>query len=371
MEGLVLAALGQGEGDHAGDDEEEDGQQLEEARGDRPPPGLAFVRRPEHALDDVLVGAPVPQADDGRAEEHADPGIIVVEVPGHPAGLLDRGPRPMDSRRDEGLPEVEHLPADDPPELAPAAEGLQAEVCHQGRADDEDERLDGFGVGDGLEPAHDRVEPGDEDDQNRADPEAVEAHEVELGQEDAENDAAGEDADGHLGQDVGHERDEREDRPGRRGEAPLQELGHGEDLRAHVERHHDPAEDEQAPGVELVMGHGHAVGRAGPGQADEVLGPDVRGENGGADDEPAEVASGQEVVRRGPLLLAHDLPGQAEDDAEVDEDDDPVKGLEDAHDLSFPVNGRARFYLTFQEQKSVIFRAPGSRPRRGREPPSP
>ena len=118
-------------------------------------------------------------------------------------------------------------------------------------------------------------------------------------------------------------------------EAPLQELGHGEDLRAHVERDHDPAQDEQAPGVELVVGHGHAVGRARAGQADEVLGADVRGEDGGADDEPAEVAAGQEVLGRGLLLLAHDLPGDAEDDHEIDEDDDPVEGFQYAHVRSF------------------------------------
>ena len=296
LEGRVLAALGQGEGDHARDDEDEDGQELEEGRGDRAAAGLALVRGAEDALDDVLVRAPVPQADDGGAEEHADPGIVVVEVPGHPSGLVDRGPRPLHPRRDERFPKVEHLAAGDLAERAPAAERLQAEVGHQARADDEDERLQGFGVGDGLEPAHDRVEPGDDDDQDGPDPEAVQAEPVELGQEHAEDDAAGEDADGHLGQDVGDERDERQHRPGGRREAPLQELGHGEDPRAHVERHHDPAEDEQAPGVELVVGHGHAVGRARPGQADEVLGPDVRGEDGGADDEPAEVPSGQEVV---------------------------------------------------------------------------
>ena len=48
--------------------------------------------------------------------------------------------------------------------------------------------------------------------------------------------------------------------------------------------------------MQFVVGHGHAVGTAGAGQADQVLGADVRGEDRGADDEPAQVAPGQEVV---------------------------------------------------------------------------
>ena len=91
------------------------------------------------------------------------------------------------------------------PQLAPAAEGLQAEVGHQGRSDDEDERLYRLRVGDRLQPSHDRVESRDDDDQDGADPEAVEAHEPDLREEDAKNDPAGENADGHLGQDIGHE----------------------------------------------------------------------------------------------------------------------------------------------------------------------
>jgi hypothetical protein len=109
LQGLVQPALGQGEGDDARDDEEEHGQELEEARGDRAPTGLALVGRAEDPLDDILVGAPVPQPDDRGAKEHADPGVVVVEVPGHPADLLDRRPGPVDPGGYEGLPQVEHL----------------------------------------------------------------------------------------------------------------------------------------------------------------------------------------------------------------------------------------------------------------------
>ena len=48
--------------------------------------------------------------------------------------------------------------------------------------------------------------------------------------------------------------------------------------------------------MQFVVGQRHAARRAGAGEADEVLGPDIGGEDRGADDEPAEVAAGEEVV---------------------------------------------------------------------------
>ena len=68
-----------------------------------------LVRGAKRALDDVLVGAPVPEPDDRRAEEHAEPGIVAVEVPGHPAGLLHRRPGALHAGGHERLPQVEHL----------------------------------------------------------------------------------------------------------------------------------------------------------------------------------------------------------------------------------------------------------------------
>lgn len=173
---------------------------------------------------------------------------------------------------------------------------------------------------------------------------------MNLREEDAEDDPARENSDGHLGQDVGDERDQGKNRPGGRGEPSLQELRHGEDHRPRIERHHDPAEHEETPGVQLVMGHGDAVGRAGSGQPDQVFRPDVRGKNGSADDEPAQVAPRQEVVRRGPLFLAHDPPGQSEDDPEVGDDNDPINGFYDSHIFSFPVRSRDRFCFTSQRR---------------------
>ncbi len=54
------------------------------------------------------------------------------------------------------------------------------------------------------------------------------------------------------------------------------------------------------------MGQGHAVGRPGAGQADDVLRADVRGEDRGADDPPAEIAPGEEIIGGRVLVLADD-----------------------------------------------------------------
>lgn len=59
---------------------------------------------------------------------------------------------------------------------------------------------------------------------------------------------------------------------------------------------------ELAPGVQFVVGHRHAVLEPGSRQADDMLRPDVRGEQRRADHKPAEVPPGQEIVRRRPLL---------------------------------------------------------------------
>ena len=60
------------------------------------------------------------------------------------------------------------------------------------------------------------------------------------------------------------------------------------------------------------------------GQADDVFGADVRGEDGGPDHHPAGVPPGQEVIV-GVLLMAAIPPGDKADDGEVECNDDPVE----------------------------------------------
>ena len=67
------------------------GKQLEKRGEDRSAARFALIGRAERALDDVLIRAPVPEADNRRAEEHAEPRVVLIEVPRHPAGFSSPG----------------------------------------------------------------------------------------------------------------------------------------------------------------------------------------------------------------------------------------------------------------------------------------
>src|SRR5207247_2468531 len=71
-------------------------------------------------------------------------------------------------------------------------------------------------------------------------------------------------------------------------------------------------------------GEDHAAGRAGTRKADDMFRSDIGSENGSADDPPAEIAPGKEIVGGGVLSLAHDPPGHTEQDGEVERDHQPV-----------------------------------------------
>src|SRR5262249_27547839 len=77
-----LAALSQAKADQPRDDEQKHRQQLEEGSEDAATPGDLFVGSPQSALYNILVGTPVPEADDWGAEEHSQPRIVPVEIPG-------------------------------------------------------------------------------------------------------------------------------------------------------------------------------------------------------------------------------------------------------------------------------------------------
>ena len=98
-------------------------------------------------------------------------------------------------------------------QLAPAAEVVEAVEGQEAGADDQDDHLDRVVVGDRAHAAERGVEPGEDDHEDGADPEAsrwIGAEvELELGQQGAEHDAAREDAHRDLGDD---ERDDRDDR---------------------------------------------------------------------------------------------------------------------------------------------------------------
>src|ERR1022692_1451054 len=270
------------------------------------------------------------QADNGRAEQHAEPWEIVVEVPGllddlaDGVGLNHRRPGTLYTGGDERLPEVEHIGAAQAAQLVPASQADQAVGGQQERAEDEDRDLHGVVVSHGAHAAQRGVKAGEHDHQHRADPKAVDNDAADmdghLREQRAEDDAAGEDADRDFGDDESDYGDDGEDVTGLLVEAAHQEFRHGEDHGAHVERHEDPAQHQQGPGVQLVVRHGDAAGGAGAGQPHDVLRADVGGEDGGADDPPAQVAAGEEVIGGGVLGAADHPRGHAQQNAEVDRD---------------------------------------------------
>ena len=80
--------------------------------------------------------------------------------------------------------------------------------------------------------------------------------------------------------------------------------------------------------MQLVVRHGDAVLGAGTGQADNVFGTDVGGENGSADDPPAQIAAGQKIISGVVLASFDDPPGHAQENAEVKRNGQPVKTSE-------------------------------------------
>ena len=122
--------------------------------------------------------------------------------------LKHRRPGRFHPRRDQRLPEIEHVRAAEPAAVRPSRPSWIKPIDRQQRrAEDEHDDLDGVVVSHGAHAAEHGVKAGQRDDQDGADPEAVDAQaqqvEVHLRQQGAEHHAAGENAHGDLGDDEG------------------------------------------------------------------------------------------------------------------------------------------------------------------------
>ena len=257
-EGLAdggVGGLGEGEGNHAGDEEQEHGKELEVGSEDGAPAGLLLVLAGKDPLDDELVCAPVPEADDGRSEQGAVPGEFAVLAAAHEGGHAV-------------AVFVDALGAADCHHVVPAAELLEAEPEYDQRAEQQDGRLEDGGLEDGLHAADDGVDGGDDDEREGRHPE-VDA------QEGVEGKAACKDGHRDLGEDIARQGEPCEDAAALLVVSFLEELGHGVDHAPLIEGDEYPAQDEDHPALYLPVGLGHAGRGAGACKADEVFRSDV------------------------------------------------------------------------------------------------
>src|SRR5271156_3594683 len=95
------------------------------------------------------------------------------------------------------------------------------------------------------------------------------------------------------------------------------------------------------------MREGDTVLRAGTRQAHDVLGADIRSENRSAYDPPGQIAPGQKVVRGSVLAFAYDPRGDAQQDAEVQADCQPIIAAE-------CVRAHARFFICLKAANVTV-----------------
>src|SRR6266478_525683 len=115
------------EGDDAGQDEHENWQNFQEASKNRACFGVTFVARGEHALHDDLVGTPIPDAENGRAEKNAGPRKVWIG---------DRSDHVEIVGRDHGA------------EMREATYASQADDRERDSTGNQDQSLNGVGIND-------------------------------------------------------------------------------------------------------------------------------------------------------------------------------------------------------------------------------
>ena len=292
---VELSVLGQGSGNHTGDKEHEHGEQLEVTGGDGTTAGTLHhfhialtLLLTKHTLNDVLVGTPVPEADDRGTDEHHEAGILAVERVAlfpveHVGGAV--AVVQLSAVVHHGCPAFRD---------AAATEGCQSEEEHEERADDEDRSLNGRERHHALHATEDRKHGGDGDEADGTPPEG-------KAQQILEEDTTRESGYRDFRQHIGHQRDDAEPRAGGIGVAELQEVGHGDNLaqlvvQQLIEGNEEPAEDEDHPALHLPVGHTHAVLGTSTGQAHEVLGTDVGGKDSRTNNVPRLALTEQVVL---------------------------------------------------------------------------
>src|SRR6476660_969589 len=91
--GWIDATFCESKTDHTRNNKKENRKQFQKAREHRTTSCFFFVGCSQHTLNNVLVGTPVPQANNRRTKQHAGPGIFIIKVPCRSSSFLDWCPR--------------------------------------------------------------------------------------------------------------------------------------------------------------------------------------------------------------------------------------------------------------------------------------
>jgi hypothetical protein len=221
--------LEQRHGDHAGNQEYEDRGELEIRREDRAAARFLQPARGENPLRDVLIGTPVPEADDRRAEQHAEPRCLArVEQKARKArgrrGRRQRAPQ-MNGLRVGGLQRIH------------AADLVQPhDEQHDGTAQQYG-HVHRLGPQHGLHAAEHHEHARDDDERGAREPEEIgfaENRQVDrlVAEDGLDRKRAGEDGDRCLGEDVRRQENSGEQRARGGCVAPFEELGRREHVGA-------------------------------------------------------------------------------------------------------------------------------------------
>ncbi len=299
-----------GDGDEAGQDDEEGEEHLGDGGDEGDAAGGDLGVGGHGALDDEEVGAPVAEGED-EAEAHGQADPLDAEGVGGGVG--------------HAAPGVRHVGGKRLLDSLPAAYVAQADPDERGEAGDDEEELEDFVVDGAGEAAEEDVS---EDDDRREEDGDVE--DVGVG-DDAVEEAEGLDEERHrvhgdAGGEHGHDGEgEGVDGAGLLVEAHAEVLGDAAGLGAVVEGHHEDAdEDHGGDGAYPVeMAGDDAVLGARGAHADDFLRAEVGGDEGEAADPGGNGASGEEEVVAG-AHVALEGEADAQNEDEIDQHDEPV-----------------------------------------------
>ena len=263
---------------------------------------MVHVLGAEDPLDDGLIRAPVPDAEDRVAQEDGVPrqpavvGVVSGPQHGELRGLLG------------GIERLHHR--------RPSPHFDVGKDRDDGRADQEDDGLDRLGDHHGHQTADDRVEPGQRGDGDDAHPLVDPEHAVQ-------DHGAGGQGKADVNRDGGDHGEHGEPVPALRAVSLLEEVRQGGHPGPDVERREEEAEQHQGKGRHpLEVAHEQPRVEPGLGEADEVDTRDVGREQGQPDDGPAKRLSGEKIVAGAVLLLLPDADPATEphDDGQIDDD---------------------------------------------------